>query len=289
MEKQDVYIISVGKPDVSNLACASLTFIAAKQIDALWSDLTWPKRPLPLLEIGCGTGDVATKVTAARLPPCTKLVACDTSSKKLEFCRLHNALPGTIVYEELNVFKPDLQNSAVWQYAPFGKVFCLMLLHWVPDNRHAIQNIHKLLVPGGEVVFSITANMLFSAAFEDIAKDSRWSEHMQDLKKFIFPYEHCEDPLSEFSQLLKSEGLQVLRCYVAPQRVLFPSKVQHTDFLKSVYAFLDCIPEDQKDAFLDDWMQRSEKLKRLSKDVGRSENPKFYSNLNIMVAVTSKL
>ncbi|XP_049799653.1 juvenile hormone acid O-methyltransferase-like [Schistocerca nitens] len=229
MDKQDVYIISVDKPDVYNLACASLTLIAAKQIDALWSDLTWPKRPLPLLEVGCGTGDVARKVLAPRLPPCTKLVACDTSTKNLEFCRLHNALPGTIVYEELNVFKPDLQNSAVWQYAPFGKVFCLMLLHWVPDNRHAVQNIYKLLVPGGEVVFSVIANMVFSAAFEDMAKDSRWSEYMQDLKKFISPYEHCEDPVSEFSQLLKNEGFQVLRCYVAPQRVLFPSKVQRRD------------------------------------------------------------
>ncbi|XP_047106078.1 uncharacterized protein LOC124775284 [Schistocerca piceifrons] len=122
------------KPDLYNLGCAPLTLLAAKQVDELWPVLTWPMRPLPVLDIGCGPGDVARKILAPRLPPGTKLVACDISTKMLEFYRQHNALPGTITYEQLDVVQPDLENSAVWQYAPFGKVFCLLLLHWVPDN-----------------------------------------------------------------------------------------------------------------------------------------------------------
>ncbi|XP_049855428.1 uncharacterized protein LOC126335994 [Schistocerca gregaria] len=165
------------KPDLYNLGCAPITLLAAKQIDELWSVFTWPKQPLPVLDIGCGPGDVTRKVLAPRLPPGTKLVACDISPEMLEFCRQHNALPGTITYEQLDVVQPDLENSAVWQYAPFGKVFCLLLLHW-------------------------------------------------DVKQFVSPYQHSEDPVSDFRQLLQTEGYQVLRCDVTPEVVFFPSEMQ---------------------------------------------------------------
>ncbi|XP_046990945.1 juvenile hormone acid O-methyltransferase-like [Schistocerca americana] len=277
------------KPDLYNLGCAPLTLLAAKQVDELWPVLTWPRQPLPVLDIGCGPGDVARKVLAPRLPPGTKLVACDISTKMLEFCRQHNALPGTITYEQLDVVQPDLENSAVWQYAPFGKVFCLLLLHWVPDNRRAVQNIQKLLVPGGVAVFSIIANMVNNTAFEEMAKDSLWARYMQDVEKFVSPYQHSEDQVSDFRQLLQSEGYQVLRCDVAPQVVFFPSEMQRRDFLKSVCPFLDRVPEDQKDNFLDDLLQRMEKLNGLSKDVGSSEEPKYYTHFNMMVAMARKL
>ncbi|XP_049854093.1 juvenile hormone acid O-methyltransferase-like [Schistocerca gregaria] len=277
------------KPDLYNLGCVPLTQLAAKQVDELWLAFNWPRQPLPVLDIGCGPGDVARKVLAPRLPPGTKLVACDISTEMVEFCRQHNALPGTITYEQLDVVQPDLENSAVWQYAPFGKVFCFLLLHWVPDNRRAVQNIHKLLVPGGEAVFSIIANMVFYTVFEEMAKDSRWARYMQDVEKFVSPYQHSEDPVSDFRQLLQSEGYQVLRCDVAPQVLFFPSEMQRRDFMKSVCPFLKRVPEDQKDNFLDDLIQRMEKLNGLSKDVGRSEEPKYYFHFNIMVAMARKL
>ncbi|XP_049855429.1 juvenile hormone acid O-methyltransferase-like [Schistocerca gregaria] len=166
------------------------------------------------------------RVLAPRLPPGTKLVACDISTEMVEFCRQHNALPGTITYEQLDVLQPDLENSAVWQYAPFGKVFCLLMLHWVPDNRRAVQNIHKLLVSGGEAVFSVMASMTHYTAFEEMARDSRWAQYMQDVEQFVSPYQHSEDPESDFRQLLQSEGYQVLRCDVAPEMVFFPSEMQ---------------------------------------------------------------
>lgn len=287
-EKQEAYR-SMDKPQLYTLACSPLTAMAEAQLDALWSQLSWPQTPLPVLDIGCGPGDIARKVLAPRLPAGSRLVACDISPEMLDFCRQHNALPGAITYELLDVVEPRLEDTAVWRLAPFGKVFCLLLLHWVPDYRLAVKNIHKLLVPGGEAVFTVIANMVFNTAYEEMAKEPRWTQYMQDVEKFISPYQHSEDPVDEFSCLLESEGFQVLRCDLSPQKLFFPTAEERREFEKSVCAFLNRIPEEQKDDFLDDWMQRSEKLKGLSQGVGRNGEPEYYNHLNIMTAVARKL
>uniref|UniRef100_P0DY81 4-vinylphenol methyltransferase 1 n=1 Tax=Locusta migratoria TaxID=7004 RepID=4VMT1_LOCMI len=288
MEKQEAYR-SMDKPHLYTLGCSPLTAMAEAQLDALWSQLSWPQTPLPVLDIGCGPGDVARKVLVPRLPAGTRLVACDISPEMLDFCRQHNALLGTITYELLDVVEPRLEDTAVWRLAPFGKVFCLLLLHWVPDNRLAVKNIHKLLVPGGEAVFTVIANMALCAAYEEIAKVPRWTQYTQDVEKFVSPYQHSEDPVGEFSRLLESEGFQVLHCDLSPQKVFFPTAEKRREFLKSVCAFLNRIPEEQKDDFLNDWLQLTEKLKGFSQGVGRNGEPEYYNHIILMTALARKL
>ncbi|XP_046991527.1 juvenile hormone acid O-methyltransferase-like [Schistocerca americana] len=278
------------KPKLFSRDGAAYTAVAEAQIAELWSILSWPEDPLPVLDVGCGPGDVTKKVIVPRLPPGTKLVACDISPEMLEYCRQHNALPGTITYEPFDVMDPHVERSTVWKYAPYGKVFAVMLMHWVPDNRRVVQNMHKLLAPSGEAVFTIIANMPLFAAYEEMVKDPRWTQYMErDLYKFISPYQHCEDPVSVFGQLLKSEGFQVLRCDVRPQKFVFPSELQRRDALKSVSAFLNRIPEEQKDDFMEDWIQHMEKLGGLTEDAGPAGETKFYMHYNSMVAVGKKL
>uniref|UniRef100_P0DY82 4-vinylphenol methyltransferase 2 n=2 Tax=Locusta migratoria TaxID=7004 RepID=4VMT2_LOCMI len=296
MEKQDTHVNTekqeayrgIDKPHLYTLGCCSLTAMASAQLDALWSQLSWPQTPLPVLDIGCGPGDIARKVLAPRLPAGTRLVACDISPEMVDFCRQHNALPGTITYELLDVVEPRLEDTVVWRNGPFGKVFCMLMLHLVPDNRLAVKNIHKLLVPGGEAVFSVIANMALCDAYEEMAKEPRWALYMQDVEKFVSPYQHSEDPVGEFRLLLESEGFQVLRCDLGPQKVFFPTAETHREFLKSVCAFLYRIPEEQKDDFFDDWLQRLEKLKGTSQGVGRNGEAEYYIHLSVITALARK-
>ncbi|XP_049856247.1 juvenile hormone acid O-methyltransferase-like isoform X3 [Schistocerca gregaria] len=278
------------KPELFSSAGTPYRALADTQIGELWSALSWPEDPLPVLDVGCGPGDVTKKVIAPRLPPGTKLVASDISPEMLEFCRLHNALPGTITYELFDAMTPHLEKSSVWQYAPFGKVFAVMVMQWLSDNRRAIQNMHKLLVPGGEAVFTVLAKSVHLAAYEELAKDPRWARYMkQDVETFVSPYHRSEDPASEFRQLLQSEGFHVVCCDLSPQTFVFPSEAQRRAALKSVNAFLNRIPEDQKDDFMDDWMHHMEKLGGLTNDTEPTGETKFCMHCTTLAAVGRKL
>ncbi|XP_049948069.1 juvenile hormone acid O-methyltransferase-like [Schistocerca serialis cubense] len=274
------------KPEMYSRNGADLVVTAAKYVDQLWPLLTWPEPPLPALDIGCGPGDIASKVLAPRLPPGTKLVACDISPEMVEFGRQHNSLTGAITFERLDLLEPDLENSAVWQYTPFGKVFAFMLMHWVPDTRRGVQNVHKLLSIGGEAIFTMIANTGLLAAYEEMAKDPRWAQYTQDVEKFVPPYQHSEDPANEFRRLLQSEGFQVLRCDLSPHSFVCASEAERRDLLTSVCPFVNRVPEDLKDDFIDDWIQCAEKLKGLSKD---AEGPKCYIDIASLVVAARKL
>ncbi|XP_046988164.1 juvenile hormone acid O-methyltransferase-like [Schistocerca americana] len=279
------------KPELYS-RCAAPTFAAVniRHLEELWPTLTWPDQPLPVLEVGCGPGDITAKFLAPRLPGGTKIVSCDVSPEMLRYAEEHNGRPGVITYESFDAAEKDLEGTAVWKHGPYSKAFALLLLHWVPDNRCAIQNIYRLLAEGGEAVFTVVPYVSVFAAYEEMAEEPRWKIYMEDVRKFVSPYQHSPDPAADLRQLLEAAGFQVLHCWAGEVEVVFRSEQELKEFLVSVNPFLNRLPLGERDDFIDDILQRMYKLNGIIKEVdSNSGESKIIYFFTSMKALAKKL
>jgi ubiquinone/menaquinone biosynthesis C-methylase UbiE len=120
---------------------------------ALWGLLPFvnvPSSPA-ILDVGCGTG--INLLEAARvLGPCRKLVGVDLSPGMLDVARKKAAASGIAatftVGDAEALEQPD---------ATFDLVLCNSVYHWFPDRGRAIQEMARVLRPGGQLLLATLA------------------------------------------------------------------------------------------------------------------------------------
>ncbi|XP_046991470.1 juvenile hormone acid O-methyltransferase-like [Schistocerca americana] len=257
-------------------------------LDELWPRLTWPDPPLPALDVGCGTGEVSRQVIAARLPSGVRLIATDVSPAMLKHADKHNALPGVIQYDVYDAASRHLEQTRAWEHAPYGKIFTVYSMHWIPDNRRAILNMYKLLASGGEAVFVMMATSPF-LAHDIVGKDPRWSKYMQDVELFLSPYHYSKDPTADFLQLLLDAGFEVVYRISEPRSIDYDTKEDCKGILTSVNPFLNRIPAHEKEDFMNAVWEANLKQKsitiRRDEDTGKT---KFSYNFPCILCVARK-
>ena len=95
-----------------------------------------PNRPIEILDLGCGSGDVAIDVLRRLSPkvPCnitgwdmSPLAIEDASSQWLRH-PLHESIPGRLQFERQNIFEPGLTPRK------FDIVYCCLFLHHFDDE-----------------------------------------------------------------------------------------------------------------------------------------------------------
>ncbi|XP_049772943.1 juvenile hormone acid O-methyltransferase-like [Schistocerca cancellata] len=278
------------KPELYGRYSGPIEAAAARALDEVWPLLRWSRPALPILDIGCGPGDVAAKVLAPWLPRGTKIVACDLSAEMLRYAQANNSLPGVVAYERLDVTDAlQLEQSGVWRRGPYSKAFVFLLLHWLPDNRLALGNIYKLLAPGGEALFTIITKICLYEAYEKMSQDPRWEPYMKDWRNFVSPYCRSQDAAKDFQELLQSEGFEVLYCSVRPEALAFASEEQIRVVLKSVNPFVNRVPEDHRAEFLGEVFQRFCRMNGMTKDVDpMTRETKYNYNYMSMTALARK-
>lgn len=109
-----------------------------------------------LLDIGCASGDVTIDILLPILPSNFKrLVGVDVSQEMVEFSRQQYPL-SRVSFEKfdvgLDIEKQQLRNAE--QFDHITSFFCL---HWIQNQELAVQNIFKLLRPGGDMLLMFLA------------------------------------------------------------------------------------------------------------------------------------
>ncbi len=101
---------------------------------------------MQVLEFGCGTGSTALK----HAPYASRIVATDLSNGMLEVGRNRALEAGinNVIFEQSGIEDFTAPDES------FDMVLALNLLHLVPDRKHALAKINKLLKPGGIFVSS---------------------------------------------------------------------------------------------------------------------------------------
>ena len=110
-----------------------------------------------VLELACGTGR-ATRHLAAHLPPPARFTATDLN-------------PGMMAVAQRNVVAPNLTWKVVdmttISYADeaFDLVVCQFGVMFAPDKLRAFQEIHRVLAPGGRLLFNTWADLADNQLF----------------------------------------------------------------------------------------------------------------------------
>ncbi|KAK8777845.1 hypothetical protein V5799_020815 [Amblyomma americanum] len=70
----------------------------------------------------------------------------------------------------------------------FQRLYSFLMLQWIRDQRLAMENIEKLLVPGGECLLLFERNLHFFDLFEEMIKSSQWSKYSHVSSYHTGPY-----------------------------------------------------------------------------------------------------
>ncbi|XP_034246514.1 juvenile hormone acid O-methyltransferase [Thrips palmi] len=226
---------------------------ATETVKEFFHKMRWGSRET-VLDVGCGPGDVTAKVLFPKLPVDASCVGVDLSDRMVHHASTNHGHP-RLSFFQFDISTKDTHHlDRVLQLYPATKVVSFYCLHWVLDQSGAVKNIYRLLAPGGETLLVLLARSPVFELYEKMAVIPEWSEYMRDSDRFISPYQHVVDPRAVFHDLLTAEGLEVLHCSCREQTFDFSSLDSLRESVKAVNPFLDRIPEDLREKFIDECM-----------------------------------
>ncbi|KAI5710011.1 hypothetical protein M8J76_017040 [Diaphorina citri] len=192
---------------------------AAKLLSQYIDQFKWTDNE-SVLDVGCGPGNVTSKLLLPNLPKSVvKLVGLDVSPNMIKHAKNHHTNP-KLEFVVANIADQNLESIFLTK---FNKIFSFYCLHWVQDQRQAISNIYNLLMPGGE-----------------------------DVARFISPYHHSKHPISEMTALLQSVGFNIHHCDSNTSSYSYRTVSDLRQALTSVNPFLERIPSTLQDDFMND-------------------------------------
>lgn len=196
-----------------------------------------------VLDIGCGDG--RTTAAIAKLVPSGRVVGVDLSPDMVRHANTQHGQGA----DNLRFQQADA--AALPFSEEFSVVFSNATLHWVPDQRAAVQGIARALRPGGRVIAQMggqgnVAEVI--AAFERVAAGPRW----RSISTFgELPY-HFHAPAS-YDAWLKESGMEVQECRLIPKDMVHDSQDIFIGWLRTAWhPYTANVPLELRDQFLQD-------------------------------------
>jgi trans-aconitate 2-methyltransferase len=196
-----------------------------------------------VLDIGCGDGRIT--ATLAKSVPQGSVVGVDLSADMIAHAsRQHSLTP----HNNLRFQQADA--AALPFDSEFSVVFSNATLHWVADQRAAVQSIARALRPGGQFVAQMGGQGNFAeviATFEHVARTQRW----RDIVRFgEIPY-HFGIP-GEYESWLRDYGLEILECRLISKDMAHENLTAFIGWLRTAWhPYTSSVPLELRDAFLE--------------------------------------
>ena len=195
-----------------------------------------------VLDIGCGDG--RTTAAIAQLVPGGRVVGVDLSPDMVRHANTQHGESGNPCFQQADA-------AALPFSAEFSVVFSNATLHWVPDQRAAVQGISRALRPGGRVIAQMggkgnVAEVI--SAFEHVAAGPRWRAIVTFGE---LPY-RFNGPES-YDAWLKESGLEVQECRLIPKDMVHNDVGIFVGWLRTAWhPYTANVPLELRDAFLRD-------------------------------------
>ncbi|XP_069675150.1 juvenile hormone acid O-methyltransferase-like [Periplaneta americana] len=213
-----------------------------------------------VLDLGCGPGFVTTQLLLPRLPlDLDLLVGADVSAAMVKHASDRYCHP-KLKFVQLDL-GTDIPVDSELRTPGFDKIFSFYCLHWILDQRRAVRNIFNLLRPGGEALIVFVAKCPIFNVYNSQYQKPEWRIYMEDVHRFISPYHQSEDPGEEFNELLREVGLDVIKCECRKNEYTYNSTDCLKESIKAVNPFLDRIPQNLHEEYLNDCLLEASKLK----------------------------
>ena len=214
------------------------SFVSNLAIDLL--ELLSPQNGEKILDLGCGTGHLTYKITTKG----TRVIGIDNTSTMIERANSY--------YPDIKFLVRDGVNLELKE--TFDAVFSNATLHWIKEQKKVINNIWRLLKPGGRFVaeFGGKGNIktIISGIYE--ALDAAGYGGNKQLNPWYFP------SIGEYATLLESEGFLLTFATLLER----PTKLEGGEYgLRNwIKMFANCffkeIPERKQNTIIDDIQNR---------------------------------
>jgi len=135
--------------------------LAAEEYERLWQaqlaraqsrllDCAWPMRGERVLDVACGTGLVSI-AAATSVRPEGHVIGVDISERMIDRARIRakDRNVSNVSFERMGAENLDLPDAA------FDVVLCSLGLMYVPDPARALQEMARVLRPGGRVAMAV--------------------------------------------------------------------------------------------------------------------------------------
>jgi trans-aconitate methyltransferase len=144
----------------------------------------------------------------------------------------------------------QLQNA---ESLPFNEQFDLVVsfstLHWVGNLETALTGIRRALKPGGKLAVTVVRGIY--APMEDVTdqliRSPRWGKY---LSPFAADYNFVQR--DRYLKLLRQTGFTPVDVHDVSLHVLFASRNTFLPWVKQWYVYVDAIPADLRDQFLNE-------------------------------------
>jgi trans-aconitate 2-methyltransferase len=197
-----------------------------------------------VLDLGCGDG--RTTVVIAQSVPHGSVVGVDLSADMITHATTQHCRPPT---NNLRFARADA--GALPFAAEFSVVFSNAVLHWVPDQRAAVQGISRALRPGGRFVAQMgghgnVADVI--AAFEHIAGSSRWRAVS---KPGELPYRFHAP--AAYESWLHEAGMEIQECRLIPKDMVHDNSAAFIGWLRTAWhPYTSGVPLELRGSFLEE-------------------------------------
>ncbi|KAG8262252.1 juvenile hormone acid O-methyltransferase-like [Homalodisca vitripennis] len=225
--------------------------------------LTWTDGER-IVDVGCGPGDVTTHVIKPWLPAdYSLLLGLDISPKMTQHGLTHHA-DDRVTFDTLDIGSDISHFMLNDEYSKgFDKIISFYVMNWVRDLPTGVKNLFKLLKPGGQALLMFPVNRNFQKTYRIISDRESWREYFKNITRNISPYLNGEEPCTEFQDILKESGFEIVKCETHQKHDVFDSVSVLKELIESLDQYISCVPSELKTSYLDECVQVMTEMKAL--------------------------
>ncbi|XP_055855724.1 juvenile hormone acid O-methyltransferase-like [Episyrphus balteatus] len=279
------------KPKYYSVANRVQRYDAQQIIKELLSVLQWRlDEKDSLIDLGTGSGDVLMDFIYPLLPKnFTKLVGTDISSEMVEHCKRNYSQSENVKFKVLDIGTEILPKELIGE---FDHVTSFYSIHWVQNQRLAVDNIYRLLKSGGDCFLVFLSTHSINETYDIVSLNPKWAPYMKNIKNYYSPLFRSKDPRSEFSEILKDAGFVDVKVAELSNYsnellhyVISSFFVYCTDTYRAVNPFIHRVPVEMHEEILDEIIHTAIELGNES----NNGNPGCIATYKLIVAYARKL
>lgn len=196
-----------------------------------------------ILDIGCGDGKI-TAVLAKQMPQ-SSIVGCDVSHSMIAFAKKQY---GSSEYPNLNFIEKNACKLGFKE--EFDRVVSFNCLHWINDQKAALNAIFTCLKPGGKACLIASTRTVeddLQFCCSKLVTSEKWNFYFQD-----YPKVHSFHTEEEYQQILTNSGFSIDNIQQNIREVVFENRQSFEEWVSPVLTPMHHLHEKNRKSFLND-------------------------------------
>nr|UHU71025.1 juvenile hormone acid O-methyltransferase-like protein [Pyrrhocoris apterus] len=199
-----------------------------------------------VLDIGCGPGDLTSKLVPSYFPPGTRLIGSDISQEMVTYAQV-NYSNEMITFKQLDIGSDNIWNR--WEKESVNKIISIYVLHWVPNLRQAMVNMYSLLKENGAMFLLLPSQIPFMTILGKIGENEEFMQYTKGAKYFHIHSTDYKVLIEDYTKMLKDIGFREVDVINKEKCFHYSCYEALYDAVRSLDPYLKDIPENLRERY----------------------------------------